>query len=762
MKKIEVTPEVRAQLREEHCLVNDQTVYKALRYETDGPLAKMIRRRALELGGKEWVTTDEVESSEKLSFKKVDNIDDIESFDKSAIPVVVKAENKKEQVYSSGGIHGLLWFCTLGIIPSWQTEAETHTMNVATPLGAKSGVCTVTKRRYWGWVPYMLPFGSSEEDVQCEEELLSRLVAQYKKEWTAESVAKINATNSERLKKLRDKADELLAQKKYEEVISICNAEKNKKFISKYMPKAIIGAVNVAMSEKDYQRVVELCKYANNDSKLLSIRGKAIVNLIASSPDEATLSERIKKYGKQLSVSQMVEAGEKASNAIVKAKIIEWQKNIVVMADKKITTEIREFIKRKNSEHKLSDEYRRIQTPYYLKKHDAQYLAKLLSQISSADVFCCIVKELHVGGDDAFEALIDGVKEDNLIAWLGKSGFSFSERNIIMKHIVTPNALFNLAVNEKNATLQYRGASAGEQALAKIDDKDTLVQIALLAENEVISGQAKKKIGDKKLIVDGIVKLLKENKITEENAKTHVAALNDGEATIALYNAVQGRGFKQLIFSKLSVADRKTIRDGNMEKCKQMIDFAKSKAKETFEMGGFYLGMDIADIDVLIGYYFPDWSIEEGYDDDDEKDVRVVWVPEQRSVFCRADKDGKVWQLNFGKNILKKFCKYDVQDEQEWARAYSREHGIDMKYVYLNKETTVASMSGNFDVTTYKAWLNQKTWQWKNNAKGYRLVYFGEREIETIHGDMVKKFAAAKFRTVSADAGVLRVTIEND
>lgn len=63
MKKIEVTPKVRAQLREEHCLVNDQTVYKALRYETDGPLAKMIRRRALELGGKEWVTTDEVESS---------------------------------------------------------------------------------------------------------------------------------------------------------------------------------------------------------------------------------------------------------------------------------------------------------------------------------------------------------------------------------------------------------------------------------------------------------------------------------------------------------------------------------------------------------------------------------------------------------------------------------------------------------------------------------------------------------------------------
>lgn len=58
-KKIEVTPEVRARLRKEHCLENDTTVYKALNYETNSPLAKMIRRRALELGGREWMTADE-------------------------------------------------------------------------------------------------------------------------------------------------------------------------------------------------------------------------------------------------------------------------------------------------------------------------------------------------------------------------------------------------------------------------------------------------------------------------------------------------------------------------------------------------------------------------------------------------------------------------------------------------------------------------------------------------------------------------------
>ena len=58
-KKIEVTPEVRAQLIEELELSNDVTVYNALKFATDSPSAKMIRRRALELGGVEWATREE-------------------------------------------------------------------------------------------------------------------------------------------------------------------------------------------------------------------------------------------------------------------------------------------------------------------------------------------------------------------------------------------------------------------------------------------------------------------------------------------------------------------------------------------------------------------------------------------------------------------------------------------------------------------------------------------------------------------------------
>ena len=733
-------------------------------------------------------SADDVESSARLRFNKVDDLDKIETFDKSAIPVVVKVENKKEQLYSSDGIHGLLWLCTLGIVPSWQTEAETHTVNVVTPLGKKSGICTMTKRQYWGWVPYMLPFGASEQDASCEDELLSRLVSQYKQEWTAENVEKMNVAKSAHLKEFRAKADSLLAQKKYAEVISICRAEKNKVVVSEYMSKALRGAVDVALEKKDYQRVVNLCRYAKNDPELQSKRREAIVNLIAFSADEAAFCNLMKKYGEVLSVSQIAAAGEKATNAVVKAKIAEWQKSVTVAADKKIETEIMVFIKGKILEHKkkVEEEKRKkghcsFRENYEIGKDDVKYLAKLLARINSSEVLCHVVDILlnnkvdaglfyfgsgNGGWDEVYETefeMISGLKEDFLVALLGMDSCDKNvKRHIIDRRITSPEVLFRLAVNEKGATWQYRGSSVGERALAKINDKTTLVRIALLAVNNVVSRQAEKKVGDKKAIVDGMAELLSAKKISEPDVERHVKLLNDDEASIALYNAAKGRTLKQLIFSKLATADRNSIREGNVAKCKQLIDAAKVKGKDTFEMGGFYLGMDIADVDMLIGYYFPDWSTEEGYDDDDKKEVRAVWVPQQGSAFCRADKNGKVWQLNFGKNILKKFCKYDVQDEQEWVQAYSREHGIDMKYVYLHKETTLADMSGNFDVTTYKAWLNQKTWQWKNNAKGYRLVYFGERDIVTAHENIVKKFAASNFRGISADAGVLRATVEND
>ena len=329
----------------------------------------------------------------------------------------------------------------------------------------------------------------------------------------------------------------------------------------------------------------------------------------------------------------------------------------------------------------------------------------------------------------------------------------------VMKRITDSDILTEIALNEKGAY----GSSSEELALEKIAEKTTLVRIALLARNESISNRAKKKVGDTSAVVEGLTSLIKNGKLDEDSVIKHVRALDDDSATIALYKAVQGHTLKQLVFRKLSGEDRKAIRAGDRERCKKMIEEAKGKAKDTFELGGFYLGMNIADAEALIGYYFPDWATTEKFDGDD-KTTRVIRVPQQSCVFCRADKNGEVWQLNFGKKMLKKWYSYDVQTFREWAHAYSRENKIDMKYKEIEKEATVTEpMDWS---RSYRVWFHQESYQYKHNTKEYRLTYFGEEKDFTVHGGLggalIKEAAAPQFRYVRGDPGSLRASIEND
>lgn len=330
---------------------------------------------------------------------------------------------------------------------------------------------------------------------------------------------------------------------------------------------------------------------------------------------------------------------------------------------------------------------------------------------------------------------------------------------LVLERISDPAILTELALNEASE-IEY-GWNVGVGAVEKLTDRNALVNIALLAKHKGVSNAAKKKVGDNAALVNGLVALLQSKKIAENDIADHVKALKKGEVTVSLYDVVQNRLLKQEIFAKLSDDDRKNLRANNVKKCEKLIQFSKEKGKDTFALGGFYLGMDIVDVDLLIGYYFPDWSTSEKLDPEDES-IRVVWVPQQSRPFCRADKDGKVCELNFGKSVLKKFFKYDVQNEKEWARAYSRQHGVDMKYVRLNKETTVNVPQADFSFKSYKAWLSQITYQWKNNAKGYRLTYYAEPEIETAWGDVIKQQASYQFRFISCDAGTLRASVDND
>ena len=171
------------------------------------------------------------------------------------------------------------------------------------------------------------------------------------------------------------------------------------------------------------------------------------------------------------------------------------------------------------------------------------------------------------------------------------------------------------------------------------------------------------------------------------------------------------------------------------------------------------------DMKIVLAHHFPDYKIEDKRDGDDKDSDWVIYLPDQRSPFCYADaKDKKVYQFNFGKKMLKKWHKYDVQDYAQWASAYSREHKIDMQYKMVEKEATVYEP---MDMSrSYKVWFYQHSYQYKHNAKEYRLTYFGDEKDFTVHGGvggaLIKELAAPKFRYTRGDPGSLRVRIEKD
>lgn len=234
---------------------------------------------------------------------------------------------------------------------------------------------------------------------------------------------------------------------------------------------------------------------------------------------------------------------------------------------------------------------------------------------------------------------------------------------------------------------------------------------------------------------------------------------------VSVYDGARADVLKKAIYARLSPAQQKQVREANEKAFAAIVEKAKSASKETFEQEGFYLGMSWDDMKIALVHHFPDYKIEDKRDGEDKDSDWVIYLPDQRSPFCYADaKDKKVYQFNFGKKMLKKWYKYDVQDYAQWASAYSREHKIDMQYKMVEKEATVYEP---MDMSrSYKVWFYQHSYQYKHNAKEYRLTYFGDEKDFTVHGGIggaaIKSLAAPKFRYTRGDPGSLRVRIEKD
>lgn len=151
----------------------------------------------------------------------------------------------------------------------------------------------------------------------------------------------------------------------------------------------------------------------------------------------------------------------------------------------------------------------------------------------------------------------------------------------------------------------------------------------------------------------------------------------------------------------------------------------------TFELKGFYLGMPILDARTLVRYYLPNAKIVITKDNNLEIDPKPRkefleigrTADPQEMYFCQADKDGKVWRLNFDKRFLKKWFSYDVQDWHEWAREYGKEFQFDFRKVTVEKKVSNDH---------YQIYLNysQPAYRYRHNRKGFIVSYYGKLKTD--------------------------------
>ncbi len=314
------------------------------------------------------------------------------------------------------------------------------------------------------------------------------------------------------------------------------------------------------------------------------------------------------------------------------------------------------------------------------------------------------------------------------------------------------------------------GAQSVVTALAQRSQM-AVASVAVVAKNAQIKEWAAAKITDKNVVKQMIL-----SKYASDALKIQlISRLEDGDVDEKTYAAATSETVKRALLRKLSPQARATIRKADRANCEKMIEAAKAKSAETFQLGGFYLGMSIADAERLVGYYYPE-------DETELKDGRLE-ISNQIDPFCLADESGQVYKFNFGKAILENWCKYNAQTDIEWAAAFMRQEGIEMTADTLtiprivpisDEELLVLGALGNgedrlmIDDDGYHACLAQSLWRYKANGKNYRIEYFAERVFSKTanKNNRVDQWLLLKladeFSDVSAEEGTLRVTVSDD
>lgn len=231
--------------------------------------------------------------------------------------------------------------------------------------------------------------------------------------------------------------------------------------------------------------------------------------------------------------------------------------------------------------------------------------------------------------------------------------------------------------------------------------------------------------------------------------------------TAKIYDSLTSGLAKKTLAAKMPQTLKDKLAAANEKAVERILSEAKAKEGETFVLGGFYVGMPIDDATILLRHYA---GQEKAVDlNMNDKNMPELWLGGQKQYFAIGYSDTRnVRTFNFGPWILRKFCNYNAQNGAEWGLKFMEDKKLNM---------TLKTIGGEAD-TIYVDLLNedhtvalaQNTWQHKDGAKKFRLIYFGEQHLETDSTDNIANMAirdrALKYySSISAPEGFLRLEI---
>lgn len=396
--------------------------------------------------------------------------------------------------------------------------------------------------------------------------------------------------------------------------------------------------------------------------------------------------------------------------------------------------------------------------------------------VANADQRVMLLKKLPE--NRMVELALDGIKKEvtkyNAGDWETNGNWNFETAILVAGCVKNSNAKVHIVSTVLSQLYEIKKANSNTLMLSWTEKEESRMtqlckQLPQLTEGEIGLALCRSRNGWP-LLIDSVSPAVAKRVLAEKKANYEGLEIALSEKILSedidlpLYHAVRSDKARKLLVAKMSESVKKELESVSTKTFTTIMEKAKAAAKETFELHGFYLGMEWEDMKQVLSHHFPDYTITERRDGDEKDADYVVYIPKQSTPFCYASaKDKEVYQFNFGKVVLKKWYKYDAQAFGEWARSYSRENKIDMKYKLLEKDTEVYEMDMS---RSYKVWFHQETYQYKHNTKEYRLTYFGEEKDYTFHGGiggaLIKERAARAFRYIRDNPGTLRATIEND